>query len=82
MRTETYVKFLRAAQTERDSGPKTEDPLVRTAEAEVALVASSALQRAAAKLLAQALNAESESDYQRSRTDFIEEAQAELDSAR
>ncbi len=81
LRTETYVKFLRAAQTERDDGPDTGDPIVRTAEAEVALVAGSAVRRAAAALLTQALNAETEPDYRRSRTHFIEEAQAELDPA-
>ena len=81
LRIGAYVKFLRAAQTERSEGIETNDGLVRTAEAEAALVASTAV-RQAAELMDEALDADSESDYVRARTTFIELVQSEIDDDR
>ncbi|HEX2458985.1 MAG TPA: hypothetical protein VHJ58_02460, partial [Vicinamibacterales bacterium] len=51
VRLQTYVSFLRAAENEHSNAREVSDGVVRTAEAEVALVAdSTALRGAAARL--------------------------------
>ena len=79
LRLDTYVTFLRAAEREH-SQYQTADRVVRTAEAEVALVAPTvAIREAASRLAANALEATSEQDYTRLRDEFIELAQAEIE---
>ena len=54
--------------------------VVRTAEAEVALVAPTvAIRKAASRFAANALDATSEQDYTRLRDEFIDLAQAEIE---
>jgi len=78
LRIDTYVKFLRAAQAEHNHRP-TEDRLLRTVDAEVALVAPNiAVRQAAAMLTDNALNYERDAEYTRLRDRFIDLANAEL----
>ena len=78
LRTDTYVKFLRAAQTEHDAAVRTEDRIVRTADAEVALVApNTAVREAAAMLTTGTLEGGyNPEEYTRLREKFIELAQS------
>jgi CHASE1-domain containing sensor protein len=80
LRTDTYVSFLRAAEREHTQAPQTDDRIVRTAEAEVALVAPASVRRAAALLTENALEFTTEKDYARLRDRFIDVAQAEIDT--
>jgi CHASE1-domain containing sensor protein len=80
LRTDTYVRFLRAAEREHTRAPETDDRIVRTAEAEVALVAPASVRRAAALLTENALEFSTEKDYVRLRDRFIDLAQAEIDT--
>jgi hypothetical protein len=80
LRIDTYVKFLRAAEGEHNRPVGTQDVIVRTASAEVSLVARDpAIRDAASKLTEEALFASSEATYTRLRNDFIELAQAEIE---
>jgi hypothetical protein len=81
LRLDTYVALLRAAEREH-SQYQTDDRVVRTAEAEVALVApTAAIREAASRLAANTLYATSEQDYTRLRNEFIDLAQAEIQPA-
>jgi hypothetical protein len=80
LRLDTYVMLLRAAELEHAQPVETDDRFIRTAEAEVALVApTAAIREAAAQFAANALNATSEQDYTRLRDEFIDLAQAEIE---
>ena len=80
LRLDTYVMLLRAAELEHAQPVETDDRVVRTAEAEVALVAPTmAIREAASRFAANALNATSEQNYTRLRNDFIDLAQAEIE---
>lgn len=77
LRLDTYVMLLRAAELEHAQPVETDDRVVRTAEAEVALVApTGAIREAASKFAANALYGTSEQDYTRLRDEFIDLAQA------
>ena len=79
LRIATYVKFLEAIEREHFEAAKTPDRLVRTAEAEVALVApTSEVRRAAGRLTTNALFGATETEYRRLRDRFIESAQADI----
>lgn len=81
LRLDTYVMLLRAAELERAEPIKTNDRVVRTAEAEVALVAPTvAIREAASRFAANALYATTDEDYARLRDEFIDLAQAEIES--
>jgi type II secretory pathway pseudopilin PulG len=78
LRINTYVKFLRAAQTEHDHRP-TVDRLLHTAEAEVALVAPNNQVRDAATALSNyASSNDRNAGYIRLRNRFIHRAQTVL----
>ena len=80
MRLDTYVAFLRAVELERAQPITTNDRVVHTAEAEVALVAPTvAIREAAPRFAANALHATSAQDYIRLRDEFIHLAQAEIE---
>jgi hypothetical protein len=80
LRLDTYVMLLRAAELEHAQPVETDDRVVRTAEAEVALVAPTvAIREAASQFAANALYGTSEQDYTRLRDEFINLAQAELE---
>jgi len=80
LRIDTYVKFLRAAEGEHNRPVETQDVIVRTASAEVSLVARDpAIRDAASKLTEEALFGNSEATYTGLRNDFIELAQADLE---
>jgi hypothetical protein len=80
LRLDTYVMLLRAAELEHAQPVETDDRVVRTAEAEVALVAPTmAIREAAARFAENALHATSEHEYTRLRDEFIELAQAEIE---
>ncbi len=80
LRLDTYVTLLRAAELERAEPVKTNDRVVLTAEAEVALVAPTvAIREAASRFATNALNATTEQDYTRLRDEFIDLAQAEIE---
>ncbi len=80
MRLDTYVTFLRAAEREHAQPVETDDRVVRSAEAEVALVAPTmAIREAASRFAANALDATSEQDYTRLRNEFIQLAKAEIE---
>ena len=80
LRINTYVKLLRAAEGEHNRPVETQDVIVRTASAEVSLVARDpAIRDAASRLTEEALFANSEAAYMRLRDDFIELAQAEIE---
>jgi hypothetical protein len=73
------VQFIRAAQTEYYAGPGTDDRLLRTAEAEVALATSSPSVRGAARpLVLQAFDGEDELGFQEAFDGFIRFAQEEI----
>jgi hypothetical protein len=75
------VTLLRAAEREHAQPVETDDGLVRTAEAEVALVAPTVeIREAASRFATNALNATSEQDYTRLRDEFIDLAQAEIEA--
>jgi CHASE1-domain containing sensor protein len=79
LRIDTYVKFLRAAERERFQPVETDDRVVRTAEAEVYLVApNEAIREAAADFANEALNFVTEAKYTRRREAFVDLAQAEI----
>src|SRR5918995_5917167 len=80
LRLDTYVILLRAAELEHADPPETDDRVVRTAEAEVALVAPTvAIREAASRFAAYALDFTSEQEYTRLRAEFIDLAQAEIE---
>jgi hypothetical protein len=82
LRIDTYVRFLRAAEREHFEPVETGDLVVRTAEAEVSLVApSAAIREAASRFTENALNFTTERDYTRLRDEFVDLAQAELGPA-
>jgi hypothetical protein len=77
--TDAYVQFIRAAQTEYSAGPATDDRLLRTAQAEVALATSSPSVRGAAQsLVLQAFDGEDELGFQEAFDEFIRFAQEEI----
>jgi hypothetical protein len=76
LRIATYVKFLRATQNELD-GEGVDDRIVRSAEAEVVLVAPGAVRKAAATLTDEAIE-DHEEEYNEARERFIDMAQAEI----
>ena len=79
LRVDTYVILLRAAEREHARPVQTDDRVVRTAEAEVALVAPTVpIREAASRYAANALDATTEEDYTRLATRFIQLAQAEI----
>lgn len=68
-----------AIEKEHFEAAKTADRLVRTAEAEVALVAPTTdVRRAAERLTSNALFSTNETEYRRLRDGFIELAQGEI----
>jgi hypothetical protein len=80
LRLDTYVILLRAAEREHAQPVETDDRVVRTAEAEVALIAPTvAIREAASRFAAYALDATSEQEYTRLRDEFIHLAQAEIE---
>lgn len=80
LRLDTYVMLLRATEREHAQPVETDDRIVRTAEAEVALVAPTvAIREAASRFAANALDATSEQDYTSLRDEFIHLAQAEIE---
>jgi hypothetical protein len=80
LRLDTYVMLLRATEREHAQPVETDDRIVRTAEAEVALVAPTvAIREAASRFAANALDATSEQNYTRLRDEFIHLAQAEIE---
>ena len=80
LRLDTYVMLLRAAELEHAQPVETDDRVVRTAEAEVALVAPTvAIREAASQFAANALYGTSEQDYTRLRDEFIDLAQAVIE---
>ena len=81
VRLQTYVTFLRAAENEHSNAREVSDGVVRTAEAEVALVArSTALRAAAAKLTDAALSYSVERQFTEARNSFIELAHSEIET--
>jgi hypothetical protein len=81
VRLQTYVSFLRAAENEHSNAREVSDGVVRTAEAEVALVArSTALRGAAAKLTDAALFYSVERQFTEARNSFIELAHSEIET--
>jgi hypothetical protein len=79
LRIDTYVRFLRAAEREHNEAPQTEDRIVRSAEAEVALLAPTEAVRQAAGMLAENTLVGDPDDYTPLRNRFIEVAQADLE---
>jgi CHASE1-domain containing sensor protein len=82
-RMETYVKFVRAVEDEHFNAPTTDDRLIRTAEAEVALVASGpAVRQAASRLVEYALfgDVNDEQEYARRANEFLGVAHAEIEA--
>jgi hypothetical protein len=80
LRLDAYVTLLRAAEREHAQPVQTDDRVVRTAEAEVALVAPNvAIRDAASRFAANALDATSEQDYTRLRAEFIGLAQTGIE---
>lgn len=80
LRLDAYVTLLRAAEREHAQPVQTDDRVVRTAEAEVALVAPNvAIREAASRFAANALDATSEQDYTRLRAEFIDLAQTAIE---
>lgn len=82
-RMETYVKFVRAVEDEHFNAPTTDDRIIRTAEAEVGLVASGpAVRQAASRLADYALfgDIDNEEEYTRRATEFLDAAHAELEA--
>jgi hypothetical protein len=81
LRIDTYVKFLRAAEGEHNEPVATEDRVVRTAEAEVSLVApTTPIREAASSLTENALDATTENEYTRLRNEFVDLAQIEIEA--
>jgi hypothetical protein len=81
VRLQTYVSFLRAAENEHSNAREVSDGVVRTAEAEVALVArSTALRGAAARLTDAALFYSVERQFTEARDSFIELAHSEIET--
>jgi hypothetical protein len=81
VRLQTYVNFLRAAENEHSNAREVSDGVVRTAEAEVALVAdSTALRGAAARLTDAALFYSVERQFTEARNSFIELAHSEIET--
>jgi hypothetical protein len=81
VRLQTYVSFLRAAENEHSNAREVSDGVVRTAEAEVALVAdSTALRGAAARLTDAALFYSVEKQFTEARNSFIELAHSEIET--
>jgi uncharacterized protein YcbX len=81
-RIDAYVKFLHAAENEADEASAYPEPIVQTAAAEVALVArTTALRRAAARLLDRTLNFDEKSEYTQARADFVDLANADVAGA-
>ena len=81
VRLQTYVRFLRAAENEHSNAPEVSDGVVRTAQAEVALVAhSTALRGAAARLTNAALFYSVERQFTEARDSFIELAHSEIEA--
>jgi hypothetical protein len=81
LRIDTYVKFLRAVEGEHNEPVATEDRVVRTAEAEVSLVApTTAIREAASSLTQNALDATTENEYTRLRNEFVHLAQVEIEA--
>jgi hypothetical protein len=80
LRLDTYVMLLRAAELEHAQPVETDDRVIRTAEAEVALVAPTvAIREAASRFAENTLHATSEQDYTRLRDEFIDLAQNEIE---
>jgi hypothetical protein len=80
LRIDTYVKFLRAAEGEHNEPVETDDRIVRTAEAEVSLVApTNTIREAASELTKNALEATTEDEYTRLRNAFVDLAQVEIE---
>jgi len=82
-RMETYVKFVRAVEDEHFNAPATDDRIVRTAEAEVALVASGPAVRQAASRLADYVvfgGEDNEEEYTRRANEFLDAAHAEIEA--
>jgi len=83
LRTDTYVKFVRAVEDERFNASTTDDRIIRTAEAEVALVASGpAVRQAASRLAEYALfgGSDNEEEYTRRSNAFLESVHAEIEA--
>jgi hypothetical protein len=83
-RTATYVKFVEAVEAEHFEAPETADRAIRTAEAEVALVAfRPAIRQAASELtdyVLEGLSGGGEQEYARRAEAFLELAHDELDA--
>jgi hypothetical protein len=80
LRIDTYVKFLRAAEGEHNEPVETDDRIVRTAEAEVSLVApTNTIREAASQLTKNVLEATTEDEYTRLRNAFVDLAQVEIE---
>ena len=80
---ETYVKFVRAVEDEHFNAPTTDDRIVRTAEAEVGLVASGpAVRQAATRLTEYVLfgDVDNEEEYTRRTNEFLDAAHAEIEA--
>jgi hypothetical protein len=83
LRIDTYVRYLRAVQSERSNAPQVADAILLTADAEVALVARTARLRQAATTLTQSTlyyDTGQESEHARARDRFIELAHAEIEA--
>jgi hypothetical protein len=82
MRIDTCVKLLRAAEREHFEPVETGDLTVRTAEAEVSLVApTAAIREAASRFTENALNLHHREEYTSLRDEFVDLAQTELEPA-
>lgn len=82
-RIDTYVKFVRAVEDERFNAPTTDDRIIRSAEAEVALVASGpALRQAASRLAEYVLfgDVNDEEEYTRRANAFLDVAHADVEA--
>ena len=80
-RMETYVQFVRAVEDEHFNAPTTDDRVVRTAEAEVALIASGpAVRRAASRLVEHTLFGDDEDVYTRRANAFLDIAHDEIEA--
>jgi hypothetical protein len=76
---DSYVRFVRAAETEFADGPGTEDLLLRTAAAEVSLATSQPdIRRTAHSLVLEAFDGQDAVEYQRLADEFVRRAQAEM----
>ena len=81
-RIDTYVKFVRAVEDEHFNAPTTDDRIIRSAEAEVALVASGPALRQAASRLAEyvLVGVNDEEEYTRRANAFLDVAHADVEA--